>query len=143
MIIEQLASGFTKYHLNHPAAPDPLPWYVHPVIHRFTEPDVGLPHDHPWAFQSLIISGGYVEEIYNADGWHVRTVERQPGDVIRNDATHIHRIIHLIGGECITFVLAGTDAGFPDVPERTWRYWRLHDGRVQYREHNSDYWKGI
>lgn len=39
------------------------PWfgvYLH-VIHRADEPD---PHDHPWAFASLILSGSYTERVW-------------------------------------------------------------------------------
>lgn len=95
---EAMGPHFTKYHL------DNLPPYA--VLHRFTAPDFGDPHDHPFAADSLIISGGYVEEVYGLDGG--MTIERrQPGDVVHIDAGKIHRIVSLPEGECLTLFIPG------------------------------------
>lgn len=95
---ERMGAHFVKFHL------DDLPPYA--VLHRFTSPDHGDPHDHPFSADSLIISGGYVEEIYALDG--TMTVEhRRPGDVVHIPAGKIHRIIELPEGDCLTLFVPG------------------------------------
>lgn len=43
-------------------------------------------HDHPWDFQSVILSGGYDEHL------PIGRVIRSPGDVIHHRATDQHRL---------------------------------------------------
>lgn len=95
---ERMGGHFVKYHL------DGLPAYA--VLHRFTAPDHGDPHDHPFDADSLIISGGYLEEVYELDG--TMTVHhRKPGDRVHNAAGKIHRIIELPEGDCLTLFTPG------------------------------------
>lgn len=76
-------------------------------------------HDHPWKFWSLVLSGGYKEEIVGVGNVitlnfsektarvHPYKYERhnKPGTLLRNTATHAHRITELPTGECKTLVL--------------------------------------
>ncbi len=63
------------------------------------------PHDHPFAFTSLILSGGYTEELHDvprdrygavltsARGFRVITTTwHGPGSLLRRDATATHRV---------------------------------------------------
>lgn len=70
------------------------PWfgvYVH-FIHR--EDLDAWPHDHPWSFVSLVLRGGYVEELFDRPGdGAFRLVERLAGSVHRFPLHKAHRIV--------------------------------------------------
>lgn len=111
--VERMSPAFVKYHLDNGQ-----------VLHRFTrgEPH-GTPHDHPWSFETEILDGGYVEEVFRIGpdgGWRSGLVHRHPGMTYRVDADHIHRIVGLPTGECWTLVRS-------DVHEREVRFWRFGD----------------
>jgi len=116
-----MSANFSKFHLN---ADGEEGWKIRPALHRFTGPDLGEPHDHPWGFTSHILSGGYIEEIYhrNSGGWWIERVERFPKTAHTVQATCIHRIIALLEPECWTLVMATGDK------EREPRFWRF-DGQ--------------
>lgn len=109
------------------------------VLHVFTGHDHGDPHDHgQWGFTSTVLDGGYVEEVFSPDGTS-RTVEHRAGDRFRVEADHIHRIVALPTGMCVTLIEpdphTGKDSGFYQ--------WR--DGAAFYRPwHRLDFqpWDG-
>jgi hypothetical protein len=121
-----MSRAFTKYHLDDGRA-----------LHRFRigEPHAD-PHDHPWSFETEILAGGYVEEVFNVlagGGWRSELVFRGPGTVHQVPADHIHRIVELPQGECWTVVRAG-----PNV--RGTRFWRFGDD-VRSRAWNARRWQ--
>lgn len=123
--VERMSPAFVKYHLDDGRA-----------LHRFVraEPHAD-PHDHPWSFETTIVSGGYVEEVFTFDPdgrWRSELVERQPGSRHRIAATHIHRIVALPEGESWTLVRAGPH-------ERRTLFWRFAEV-VQRRAWNSRRW---
>lgn len=72
-------------------------------------------HDHPWAFWSLIIAGGYWEQT------ETRLIQRRCGSLAYRPATHKHRVI-LANDKwgpvpCATIVL--TRPG-----DREWGFWK-------------------
>ncbi len=78
---------------------------------------------YPWSFETEILDGGYVEEVFNLDpggGWRSELVHRLPGETYHVDAAHIHRIVELPTGECWTLVRAGPHT-------RETRFWRFRD----------------
>ena len=123
--VERMSPAFTKYHLSDGRA-----------LHRFSrEEPHATPHDHPWAFETTIIDGGYVEEVFHVEpngGWRSELVHRMPGETYRVSAKHIHRIVELPQRECWTVVRAG-----PHV--RGTRFWRFGDG-VESRAWNERRW---
>lgn len=109
--VERMSRAFTKYHLDDGRA-----------LHRFRreEPDAD-PHDHPWAFETQILDGGYVEEVFRiipGGGWRSECVYREPYTTHRVHAGHIRRIVALPQRECWTIVRAGPH-------ERETRFWRF------------------
>ena len=111
--IERMSRAFTKYHLDDGRA-----------LHRFRmgEPHAD-PHDHPWAFETEILAGGYLEEVFHISsdgGWRSELVHRSPGTVHQVMAKHIHRIVELPDRECWTVVRAGPN-------QRETRFWRFGD----------------
>lgn len=122
---ERMSPAFVKYHLDDGR-----------VLHRFVRPEPHAdPHDHPWSFETTILSGGYVEEVFafRADGgWRSMFVERPPGSRHMIEAGHIHRIVALPAGESWTLVRAGPH-------ERKTLFWRFGDV-VQRRAWNVRRW---
>lgn len=127
-------------------------------LHKFHRSDHDVMHDHPWAFVSLILWRGYVEETprgewrdYNAfeesdrdwprtearyhDGrWQVREIARKrvwPGMVLFRRATHIHRVELVKDKPAWTLLVMG-----PYV--RQWGFWV--DGAW---EHFRDYFRRL
>lgn len=79
--------------------------YLHHILRSDDDPD---PHDHPWNFVSLILSGGYHDEqwFWNAPftarwTYSLDRLARQhhgfqlvkPRTIVRRKAEHIHRVI--------------------------------------------------
>lgn len=119
--IEKMSEEFTKYHLQG------LPFGA--VIHRFTAVDKGSPHDHPFAFTSFILSGGYVEKVFSVrdDGtWTTELVSRLPGTVHTVEAAHIHQIVELPVGECYTLII-------PQEKVREPRFWKFDEAGCESR----------
>lgn len=118
-------------HLNHePMSPVFDKWHVGglpcaAVFHRFSAPDNGPPHDHPWGFRSIVLVGGYVEQVFQLDGTS-ELVRHDPGDSFHIKAGHIHRIVELPQGECWTLILPGPS-------ERTSGFYEFREDGTYYR----------
>lgn len=123
---ERMSDTFMKYHI------DGLPFPM--VLHHFTAPDHGDPHDHPWAFVSTILRGGYTEEIFDLDTGKSRTESRLPGQSFMIEAEHVHRIVRLHLDECWTAVLP-----LPG-PTRTSGFYRFQQKAVLYRFWHQQEW---
>lgn len=123
--VERMSPAFVKYHLDDGRA-----------LHRFTRPEpFANPHDHPWPFETQILAGGYVEEVFTFHpdgGWRSELAERRPGTTHQIAADHIHRIVELPMQESWTLVRAGAH-------ERTTHFWRFGDV-VQRRAWNARRW---
>lgn len=128
MRYERMAPHMLKIHVpaNHPAG----------VLHLFTAPDFGPHHDHPWHFRSTIIHGGYDEERMYPDG-RCEIIQRRPGDVFEVSPEHVHRIVHLPEGECLTFI----EVLGPKVQEPGFFEWQ--DGRMWSRLWHEHEWRPL
>ena len=126
--VERMSPAFIKYHLDDGRA-----------LHRFVRPEPHSdPHDHPWSFETTILSGGYVEEVFTFrpdGGWRSTLVERLPGSCHLIAADHIHRIVALPHGESWTIVRSGPH-------ERKTLFWRFGD-TVERRAWNARRWSGF
>ncbi len=120
-----MSRAFLKCHLDDGRA-----------LHRFVQPEPDAhPHDHPWSFETTILSGGYVEELFTIlpnGKWQSAYVERLPNSRHRIKATHIHRIVSLPQGESWTIVEAGPH-------ERTTFFWRFGE-TIRRRAWNVRHW---
>lgn len=96
------------------------PWfgvYVHFIFREDLDP---VPHDHPWAFWSLVLRGGYVEELHERPGsGESRDVGRSHGRAHRFPLHHAHRIIR-VAPHTTTLCIVG----------RKQRVWGFYDGNV-------------
>lgn len=109
------------------------------MLHEMHIPDDdSCHHDHPWNFWTLILSGGYLEEVTilcpcgdmdcsNNDHGSCMVEERWngPGRIRYNPATHTHRITELPEGKCWTLVLRTKKKrswGFRT--KLGWEYWK-------------------
>lgn len=110
------------------------PWFSL-KLHRIRRPDNDRAlHDHPWPFTTLILRGGYLEEIpagnceqYFPDSWLTDHLMRRPGEIIRHRADDLHRIHRLPNGDAWTLVACGPRArewGFQEGPGLAWVPWQ-------------------
>lgn len=108
------------------------PWFGVKLHHVLLPDGDRAMHDHPWSFVSLILHGGYSEDIIDKAGRRVR-VCRRVGSLHRLRATGLHRITEL-HGDCWTLVVNGPrrrEWGFvPDAswgePGKIWVPWRQY-----------------
>lgn len=81
-------------------------------LHHILRPDHDrCHHDHPWWFFTLVLWGGYVERVGEADAEH----RARPGRVYFRPALFRHRIASLPRGHAWTLVLTGR-------PRRRWGF---------------------
>lgn len=114
---ERMNDVFEKWHI------EGLPFAA--AFHHFTGLENEGPHSHPWAFRSEILSGSYVEHVYQIDGSY-EEVHRKPGDVFANGADHIHKLVSLPEGECWTLII-------PGPAENKSGFYRFEDGKAFHR----------
>lgn len=101
------------------------PWfgiYLHKIHREDTDPD---PHDHPWWFASIVLSGGYAEEVFPdkfLPDWKIRWRSRGSLRMTRRKASH--RITHIYGS-LWTLVFTG--------PRRSsWGFFRNNGGWTEF-----------
>lgn len=114
------------------------------VHHMHMPDDDACHHDHPWNFWTLILKGGYVEEITTSfraavAGWARRlpivavltwdTVvvaqHNRPGTFHYRPAEHTHRIAALPTGDCWTLVWrTKRHRGWGFHTKQGWVHWR-------------------
>lgn len=92
---ERMSEALCKWHLGKGSTGNYM------VLHKFSGPDTGPFHDHQFPCRSYILHGGYDEEVLHRDG-RVEVREHRPGDVVSIPTDHVHRIVHLPEGECLT-----------------------------------------
>lgn len=107
------------------------PWgsvYLHAFIRPDDDPD---PHDHPWNFWSLILWGGYVEEISvfddNGQRVSVQEIVRRPLSIRRTMRGDFHRVKSLLRSPTWTVIVTGPYLGtwgFFNRSLRQWVHWR-------------------
>lgn len=122
---ESMNRGFHKVHV-HNAPPDF-------ILHQFTEPDNGDPHDHPFDINVTILQGGYIEWRYDPVTGASEEIERNPGDSFVIPATAVHRIVRLLDGQCWTLATYG-----PKVQEPG--FWQWDHGGAMRRQHDKQEW---
>lgn len=102
------------------------PWfglYVHFIYREDLDP---VPHDHPWRFTSLVLRGGYWEELHERPGdGRSRLVARRRWSLHHFPLHHAHRIV-VVAPKTVTLVFLG----------RKVRTWGFYDGPtwVDYRD---------
>lgn len=102
------------------------------MLHKMHRPDLDrCLHDHPWGFVSVVLAGGYVEEvqrIFEQDDIRLetrRTWFNRPGAILVRPATWTHRIHALPNGTCWTLVFRGrTERAWGFHTDRGWVFWK-------------------
>jgi hypothetical protein len=80
------------------------PWFAI-YIHKVARSDEEIhSHDHPWAFRTFVLRGGYREVVHNERGIVVQTL--RPGNTAYHPATDFHKIT-LLDGPTWTLVFTG------------------------------------
>lgn len=101
-------------------------------VHRIMRSDRGRDvHDHPWHFVSIILEGGYTEEIELEGGANpLREIHRyRPGDILFRHAEHRHRLQLEDGADCWSLVFTSQNV-------RDWGFW-MAGGFVPWREYSE------
>lgn len=96
-------------------------------LHRIHTPDMDkFPHDHPWWFASLVLSGEYVECIYSdvKDLSKIHTRSRPRGSLRTVPRSKAHQITR-IDGALWTLVITGPHHG-------SWNFW-TPDGALPWK----------
>lgn len=114
------------------------PWFGI-YLHRFDGPDPRPTlHDHPWAFRSMILRGGYREVTgYRPGGGGIHTGHRELrgfGARNRKRATDTHTITHLLWVPTWTLMFVGRrvrEWGYID-PDGTWTRFDLHPHAAEF-----------
>ena len=91
-------------------------------LHKFHRSDADDLHDHPWAFVSIILWRGYLEETEERllDGTPVRVQRRYwQGSILYRPATWQHRVVLVDDRPAFTLVFTGAVA-------RHWGFWVDH-----------------
>ncbi len=113
------------------------PWFGL-KLHHILRPDADRAlHDHPWSFVSLILRGGYTEEVadmhstlrWMPGAWVKRRLTHRAGALNVKRADELHRI-DVLHGECWTLVVSGRKSrtwGFSDEPGH-WQRWNEYLG---------------
>jgi hypothetical protein len=100
-----------------------LPW-LGVYLHIIRRPDwAQCEHDHPWAFTTIILRGGYEEEIAG------KRFIRRPGYVGYRSRAFEHRITRLLRGNAVTLVIRGRN-------HETWGF-RTLIGKVDWRQYSG------
>jgi hypothetical protein len=111
------------------------PWFS-VKLHHILRPDADRAlHDHPWSFVSVILRGGYTEQVplwggslAAARSGMTRMARRWPGKAHRVRAEGLHRIAQL-HGDCWTLVFCGPrrrEWGFVPTATGEWVDWRTY-----------------
>jgi hypothetical protein len=119
------------------------PWFG-VYLHRLDVPDPGVDlHDHPWTFASVILRGGYDEEVCDTDDAEdcARWAERWPGTCTRGFTrswtarsvhrlllTECHRITRLHRSPTWTLIITGPR-------RRSWGFYQP-EGFVDHRDYD-------
>jgi hypothetical protein len=89
-------------------------------LHQFFRSDAErCLHDHPWPFVSIILRGGYWEEMFRPNSpveFATNRHWRRPGSVLRRTAETSHRIVLEPGTKPWSLVIVGRKV-------RDWGFW--------------------
>ena len=102
MRVERIHDGFIKHHI------EGFPFQA--AIHEFHGPEGGYPHDHPWSFASVVLSGWYIEHRWRVRPgglWTVVEYKYEPGEMIYGLANDIHSIVETAPEGCYTMCQYG------------------------------------
>lgn len=96
--------------------------FVGLYLHVIRRPDwAHCQHDHPWAFVTIILRGGYEEQVGD------RQFVRRPGYVGYRGRNFEHRITKLLNGPAVTLVVRGRN-------HESWGF-RTTVGKVDWRKY--------
>jgi hypothetical protein len=107
-----------------------LPWfsiYIHGIYKEDLDEHL---HDHPWNIWTIVLSGGYIEQVKNLDGTY-STIRRKRFHTGYRKADQFHKILTLLRPKTYTLAIVGrrdhdwgydTEKGWVD--HITYREWK-------------------
>lgn len=110
--------------------------YFSVYVHRILLPDTDRnPHDHPFEFSSLILRGGYIEDVYRRKiprgrgRWVKQTYVRNLFSYHRHPLSSAHSITTVLPNTT-TLVLAGRRVD-------TWGFWDEKQGFIDWKDYTD------
>lgn len=99
--------------------------YVHEILRSDEDPEL---HDHPWDFTTVLLSGGYVEEVplnehSNWQAGETKKVQWPRFSVIRHKAEDFHRL-ELEKPVWTLFIAGNNRRGWGFLTKSGWKYHR-------------------
>ena len=93
-------------------------------LHYIPQPDTDRdPHDHPWSFVSILLRGGYEEEIYSLRTSHVASFRRAPS-IARRKAGCVHQIRAVLANTWTLVITGPYRRHWGFLTHDGWKYWR-------------------
>ena len=108
----------------------PRKWPVKVFLHAIYKPDDDRdPHDHPFPFLGVILSGSYSEALYDTSGNFKEYACRTPGSWAYRNLKDIHKIETLYSDKVWTLIIAG--------PSK--QVWGFHtkNGKIPWKEYQG------
>lgn len=99
---------------------------LHRILRRDLDRD---PHDHPFDFVSIVLFGGYVEELYGIKGGKpesCETIWHTAGSVIRRKAEDAHRICYVQPSTTTLVLTSGKKRSWGFYTHQGWIPWRSY-----------------
>lgn len=107
-------------------------------VHRFDSPDAERMHDHPWSFLSVVLRGGYEEDVpFALDGEHFGVTPRRITRWNFKRATDAHLVRRLLRTPTWTLVVTGPrrrDWGYIDQRTGEWTRFDLSPWEQKFQQ---------
>lgn len=106
----------------------PRTWRWRLFLHLIARPDADRePHQHPWPWVGVILSGSYMEAVFDKGQFREIRI-RKPWHIGKRPSDFTHKIVKLFKGRSWTLVLAGRT-------ERIWGFYLADDTFVPSTEY--------
>lgn len=99
---EHLTNYMGRWWLVRPSRFLPFSIRVHHILRADKD---RTPHNHPWAFRSIVLRGWYLEELETLNGTSTKVV--MEGDTYERTIDQYHRIAHVPRGGVLTLFIMG------------------------------------
>jgi hypothetical protein len=113
----------------------PLAWLLQRFdiavrVHEILRSDEGRdPHDHPWPYVTIVLRGGYIEDVFDAAGKLIDCKWHGPGSILYRPAGTWHMLWLPDGTTATTLFITGKKA-------QTWGF-NVNGTKVPYRDYLS------
>lgn len=96
-----------RYYLLFKDRPEWFPFNI--VLHKICKSDIPVLHDHPWAYATIILKGGYIEATPGPGNWYypINKSWCRPGHILFRGSKSLHWLELANGNPCWTLFFMG------------------------------------